>query len=220
MQLKLDDGGLWYEVMGSGPPMVVVPGGPGLAHDYLRPHLDPIAGDATLVWLDLPGTGRSEIGGVESITHGGWIQAIEALRNHLGFDRWVVFGHSYGGFIAVEYALAHPGSVAGLVLCASAPSPAHLATLLDRVPAELSADDRGLLIALLTGQVPTDEMESRVREATRFFLCREPPSVDAGELSAAAGHLRSRGHCVPAWRRLPGPARRDRRADTGGGRGG
>ena len=155
--------------------MVLLPGGPGFAHDYLRPHLDSLAEDATLVWLDLPGTGRSEIpGGVESITHRRWIEDLEALRVHLDFDRWIVFGHSYGGFVAVEYALEQPESVAGLVLCAAAPSPAHFATLFERVPPALSAADRVLVARLLTGQVADDELESCVREATRFFLRTDP----------------------------------------------
>jgi proline iminopeptidase len=192
-------GELWHEVVGCGLPLVVIPGGPGLAHDYLRPHLDPLAEAATVVWLDLPGAGRSEIsGGVESITHGRWIESLEALRDQLGFRRWTVLGHSYGGFVAVEYALLHPGSVAGLVLCAAAPSPAHLATLLDRVPPELSAADRTLLLALLTDQVADDELESRIREAASFFLCADPPdsTLDSFRLQPATfRHVL--GPCLP-----------------------
>lgn len=200
MKIDSDGGELWYEVAGSGPPLVVLPGGPGFSHDYLRPHLDPIDRHATMVWLDLPGTGRSELAaGAESITHARWIAALERLRSHLGFERWVVFGHSYGGFVAVEYALAHPRSVAGLVLCAAAPSPAHFATLLDRLPSELSAEDRRLLTALLTGQVPATELEARVREATRYFLRSNPPeeTMTSFRLSPTTfGHALSA--CLPA----------------------
>ena len=40
----------------------------------------------------------------------------EALRRHLGFDRWAVLGHSFGGQVALEYALRYPGSLSHLVL--------------------------------------------------------------------------------------------------------
>jgi proline iminopeptidase len=40
----------------------------------------------------------------------------EALRQHLGFERWAVLGHSFGGMVALEYALRYPGSLSHLVL--------------------------------------------------------------------------------------------------------
>jgi proline iminopeptidase len=40
----------------------------------------------------------------------------EALRQRLGFDRWAVLGHSFGGHVALEYALRHPDSLSHLVL--------------------------------------------------------------------------------------------------------
>ena len=166
---------LWHETAGNGPPVVMLPGGPGFSHDYLRPHLDRLAETATLVWLDLPGTGRSDIeGGAGSITHELWIEELEMLRAHIGFERWTVFGHSYGGFVAVDYAIAHPESVSGLVLCASAPSGAHFETLFDRIPSGMSAADRDMLVQLLSGGVPDRDLEARVRDAVRFFLCGEP----------------------------------------------
>ena len=40
----------------------------------------------------------------------------EALRQKLGFERWAVLGHSFGGHVALEYALRYPGSLSHLVL--------------------------------------------------------------------------------------------------------
>ena len=40
----------------------------------------------------------------------------EALRQELGFERWAVLGHSFGGHVALEYALRYPGSLSHLVL--------------------------------------------------------------------------------------------------------
>jgi proline iminopeptidase len=43
-------------------------------------------------------------------------QTSEALREELGFERWTVLGHSFGGHVALEYALRYPASVSHLVL--------------------------------------------------------------------------------------------------------
>ncbi|KAJ1465612.1 Alpha/Beta hydrolase protein, partial [Baffinella frigidus] len=45
-----------------------------------------------------------------------FIDALEAWRISLGIDRLVVFGHSFGGYIATCYALRYPQSVSGLIL--------------------------------------------------------------------------------------------------------
>ena len=175
MKIQLADAVVWYEVSGSGPPMVMVPGGPGLSHDYLRPHLDPLAEDMATVWVDLPGSGKSIIreGGAQ-ISHRRWIADLEELRTHLGWERWSIFGHSYGGFVAMEYALAHPESVAGLVLCSSAPSSAHLETLFDRIPPELTPQDRKLLAEIFTFQLSNHEVASSIQAAVRMFFRSKP----------------------------------------------
>ena len=58
--LSLEDGRIFYEVIGSGSPIVVIHGGPGLDHNYLQPGLDILASRNTLVYYDQRGTGRSE----------------------------------------------------------------------------------------------------------------------------------------------------------------
>ena len=175
MKLQLADAILWYEVSGDGVPIVMVPGGPGFAHDYLRPFLDPLAADMTTVWVDLPGTGQSLIhDGGAPISHQRWIADLEELRVHLGWERWMIFGHSYGGWVAMEYALARPSSAAGLVLCSSAPSTAHLATMFERFPPELTPKDRELLEALLSFDLSDDEMVKSIGSVAQMFFRSKP----------------------------------------------
>jgi pimeloyl-ACP methyl ester carboxylesterase len=64
-------------VEGDGRPFVVIPGGPGFDHAHLRPGLDPLAGDARLVYVDLRNTGASEHGPLESWT---LEQSLELIR--------------------------------------------------------------------------------------------------------------------------------------------
>ena len=58
--LSLEDGRIFYEVIGSGAPIVVIHGGPGLDHNYLQPGLDILSSRNALVYYDQRGTGRSE----------------------------------------------------------------------------------------------------------------------------------------------------------------
>jgi proline iminopeptidase len=135
-------------------------GGMGLDHSYLRRGLDPLGAQAQLVYYDHRGNGRSPrpatAAGWDALTHQGWIADADALRAALGHERVTVFGHSYGGLLAQEYALAYPDRVAGLVLCATFPAfdyapaalaraaaratPAQLATLLEAFGAPIADD--------------------------------------------------------------------------------
>lgn len=121
MRVRLDGVELFYEVMGEGTTLLLMHGGLGLDHTAFRPWLDPLAERYRLVFYDHRGNGRSSrpesLGGV---THDTWVADADALRRHLGIERLVVLGHSYGGYLALEYALRHPRRVAGLVLCSTA----------------------------------------------------------------------------------------------------
>src|SRR6266540_5205755 len=53
---------------------------------------------------------------VSSMTWENLTADADALREELGFERWAVLGHSFGGHVALEYALRYPGRVSRLVL--------------------------------------------------------------------------------------------------------
>lgn len=115
--LSLPTARLYYEVVGVGDPVVVVHGGPGLDHDYLRPGLDVLASSRALIYYDQRGTGRSDADlDSASINLDSFVEDIDGLREALGYERITVLGHSFGGLIALAYALAHPERVRALVL--------------------------------------------------------------------------------------------------------
>lgn len=115
--LSLPEGRLFYEVVGSGDPIFVVHGGPGLDHRYLRPGLDVLAASHALVYYDQRGTGRSDVPLNEAtINLDAFVQDIEELRQALGYERITVLGHSFGGLVALAYTRAHPDAVQALVL--------------------------------------------------------------------------------------------------------
>jgi len=115
--LTLEDARLFYEVVGSGDPIVVVHGGPGLDHVYLRPGLDALATRHTVIYYDQRGTGRSTAELVESaINIRAFVDDIEALRQVLGYEQISVLGHSFGSLIALDYAVRYPENLKALIL--------------------------------------------------------------------------------------------------------
>ncbi|HEX4601761.1 MAG TPA: alpha/beta hydrolase [Gemmatimonadales bacterium] len=112
---------LYTRRAGDGPAVVVLHGGPGAHHDYLLPQYDRLARGRALLYYDQRGGGRSP---VPRETPVGWrehVADLEALRAHWGLEHLVLLGYSWGGLLAVLYALEHPHRVAQLALVAPAP---------------------------------------------------------------------------------------------------
>jgi len=109
---------LAYRVAGSGPPLVCIPGGPGQAVEYLG-ELGGLGSRRTLILLDNRGTGASRVP-ADPATYrvDRLVDDVEALRQHLGFDRMDLFGHSASGGTCLLYAARHPGRLTHLVLVA------------------------------------------------------------------------------------------------------
>jgi proline iminopeptidase len=108
--VPLRDGtGLHTAVSGTGPPVALLHGGPGL-WDYLAP-LAALLDDAfTVIRFDQRGCGRSA-GRDGPFTIAQAVADLDQLRAALGFGQWAVAGHSWGAELALRYAAAHPGRV-------------------------------------------------------------------------------------------------------------
>ncbi len=113
--IQIRDVSLFVKVMGQGYPLLLMHGGPGLDHTSLLP-LQPLADQFTLVFYDHRCNGRSEGVDVSSMTFENLTADADALRKALGFDKWAVLGHSFGGNVALEYALRYPQSLSHLLL--------------------------------------------------------------------------------------------------------
>ena len=113
--MQIRDVSLFVKVMGKGYPLVLMHGGPSLDYQTLLP-LEPLADQFTLIFYDHRCNGRSEGAEVSSMTFENLTADADALRQTLGFDRWGVIGHSFGGNVALEYALRYPQSLSHLVL--------------------------------------------------------------------------------------------------------
>jgi len=106
---------LFVEVMGHGYPLVLMHGGPGSDHLTMSPFRT-LADQLTLVFYDHRCNGRSEGAEVSSMTWENLTADADTLRQELGFDKWAVLGQSFGGMVALEFALRYPQSLSHLML--------------------------------------------------------------------------------------------------------
>lgn len=109
---------VYYEECGNpdGFPVVFLHGGPGSGcNPSQRRFFDPSF--YRIILLDQRGCGRSTpLGCIEENDTDALVSDIEALKQHLGINKWLVFGGSWGSTLALAYAIAHPNSVSGLIL--------------------------------------------------------------------------------------------------------
>ena len=113
--IPIRDVSLFVEVVGRGDPLVLMHGGPGLDHVSLTPFRT-LADRYTVVLYDHRCNGRSTGAPVTSMTWENLTADADALRERLGYERWAVLGHSFGGHVALEYALRYPDRVSRLIL--------------------------------------------------------------------------------------------------------
>ncbi len=100
------------------PALVFVHGGPGQGgYDFARHQAAHLARHVRLLAVDQRGTLFSDpLRPGDDVTETGTVDDLEALREALGIESWIVLGHSFGGRVALRYALSHPDRVDGLVL--------------------------------------------------------------------------------------------------------
>lgn len=114
---------IFCRVMGNGNPIIVIHGGPGLSQDYLLPHMATLAESNLVIFYDQRGCGLStgEVN-ADSIRIEVFLDDLESIRKTFGFKKITVLGHSWGGFLAMQYALTYPEAVEKLILMNTMPA--------------------------------------------------------------------------------------------------
>src|SRR6516165_6536739 len=114
--LNVDGAQLFTLEIGDGPEVaVMLHGGPGASHDYLRPQLDALAvpGRRRLFYYDQRGGGRSPLdAGTKPAGQRVHVEDLEAIRRHLGQEQLTIVGYSWGALLGMLYAIEHPDRVA------------------------------------------------------------------------------------------------------------
>lgn len=114
-RIPIRDIELFVEVLGQGYPLVLMHGAPSTDHHTLHPFRR-CADQFTLIFYDHRCNGHSQGPALSSLTWDNLTADADALRKRLGFERWAVLGHSFGGHVALEYALRYPDRLSHLVL--------------------------------------------------------------------------------------------------------
>jgi proline iminopeptidase len=110
---------VWTKKVGSGPlKVLLLHGGPGFSHEYLEAFESflPQAG-IEMHYYDQLGCNNSDQPDEPALwTLARYTEEVEEVRRALGLDHFVLYGHSWGGLLAIEYALQHQQHLRGLVI--------------------------------------------------------------------------------------------------------
>ena len=156
---------IYTKTMGSGAPILVVHGGPGLDHSYFLPYLEPLADDYQLIFYDQRASGRSSAGDSSAFTLDGFVADLEAVRAASGNERVHVLAHSWGAILALNYAMEHMDRVTSLVMV----NPIAASTELQQAAA----------LRLRERITPADSAITAQLMATPAFRQREPQALRA-----------------------------------------
>jgi pimeloyl-ACP methyl ester carboxylesterase len=129
MYVTVNGARLYVDVEGAGlvpdgprmrqkPVLLLLHGGPGFDHTMYKPAFSALADIAQVIYYDHRGQGRSS-GEPETWTLAQWGDDVKGLCDALGVEKPIVFGGSFGGFVAQAYATRHPAHPAKLILAST-----------------------------------------------------------------------------------------------------
>jgi proline iminopeptidase len=171
---------------GSGFPLLIFHGGPGLDHHMFGDYLDPLADDFRLIFVDQRSQGRSARAPESTWTLGQMAADINSLARALNLGEYATLGHSFGAFVVLQHAVEYPGQAARTIVSGGLPSSRYLsqvqenlaafepANLLNQVTAswerEKEARTHDDVASLLRDQLPFqfgDPLDPRIKEYER-----------------------------------------------------
>lgn len=189
MRAKIRDTEIYFDVEGSslvpdGPRMrekpiaFVIHGGPGADHTSYKPTFSPLSLKLQLVYFDHRGQGRSARGPKETYTLENNVEDMEALRQYLGLGKIVLLGSSYGGMVALSYAVRYPQHVSHLIVIATAASSRFLQRAKEILAQRGTDEQRAIASRLWDGMFDNEE---QLREyfqvmAPMYSLTYDPSS--------------------------------------------
>ena len=135
MKIRVDGIDLYFDVEGAGlrpqgasmvemPTVLLLHGGPGADHSLYKPAFSALADVAQVIYLDHRGNGRSDRASESTWTMARWADDVVGFCEALGIRKPIVYGASFGGMVAMEYATRHPQHPGKLILVSTAARPA------------------------------------------------------------------------------------------------
>lgn len=180
--VTVEGGRVAYEIHGTGTrtPLLVLHGGPGIPHDYLQ-NLELLGDERPVIFYDQLGCGRSDRPSDAALwTRERFARELGAVRTALGLDEVVLYGHSWGSLLAVDYLSgrggAKPAGVRGAILAGPALSIPRWVQDSRRLIAALPKETaNAILEGERTGATDTDAFHAATQEFYRRHVCRCDP---------------------------------------------
>lgn len=170
---------VWYRIVGAGEesgrwPLLCLHGGPGTPHDYLEPLEALAATGRRIIFYDQLGCGNSDQPHDPSLwTVGLFVEEVGVVRRALGLEHLHLFGHSWGGMLAMEYILTQPSGLISLILASAPASIPQWVAEANRLRRKLPRSvQRTLLKHELAGTTRDPEYEEAVLFYYMRHLCR------------------------------------------------
>jgi len=167
---------LFVEEVGSGFPLVVLHGGPGMDHTMFRPWLDPLGDEFRLLYVDERGQGRSDRVDPATLSLEVFARDVDRLAEALQLDAFALLGHSFGAIITTWHAV-NVGTATAYVISGGAESSEAL--MADVAASfETLGDTRAAIEASweLEKTVATEEEAAQLlADQAPFHFHREPP---------------------------------------------
>jgi proline-specific peptidase len=116
---------VWYRIVGGGAdleniPLLALHGGPGVPHDYIENLADLASDTRRVILYDQLGCGRSDQPDDTSLWRvERFVEELGIVRRELGLDQVHLLGQSWGGMLAIEYALTQPRGLVSLILAST-----------------------------------------------------------------------------------------------------
>jgi len=131
MRITVNGTSLYFDVEGMGlvpdgptmrakPTLILLHGGPGFDHSMFKPIFSILSDVAQIIYLDHRGNGRSVNHDASTWMLAQWGDDVKAFCDALGIERPIVYGLSFGGFVAQSYATRHPDHPGKLILASTA----------------------------------------------------------------------------------------------------
>ena len=118
-QVYIDNLKVNYKIAGQGQPILILHGWGGSSDSWLRVSKILVKQGYKIVIPDFPGFGRSitpkTVWDIKDFAK--WVNE---LTNSLGLEKFFLLGHSFGGRVAIKFAVNYPKKIKSLILCASA----------------------------------------------------------------------------------------------------
>jgi proline iminopeptidase len=189
--IQVNGGKVWYQVIGSGPktPIILLHGGPGVPHYYLKP-LAALSTDRPIIFFDQLGCGKSDrITDTSLLTIQNYVEQLAQVIKHFNLKEYYLYGNSWGSMLGVEYYLAHPDGIKGLILSGPALSTPRWIqdadTLLATLPTEIQQVIRSNE-ANNTTDAPAYQ-EAVMAYYDRYLTRKKPMSADMDSTFAQIG---------------------------------